>query len=95
MQFSLDLFKTVFNSGKTASGKKENLFVSPMSIYSSLLLAYFGSNNRTEEQLAQVLGFKDMDKVKCTKGKCTFSSIICFLRKGKCGVISKLKRVIG
>ena len=69
MQFSIDMFKAVYNassrsgSAVPAKGAGENLFFSPMSVYSALLLAYFGSNNRTEDQLSQVLGFKDMDKV--------------------------------
>lgn len=72
MQFSVDLFKTVYNTAKLTSvhnnNKTENIFLSPMSVYSALLLAYFGSSNRTEEQLAQVLGFRDMDKVSKTDG---------------------------
>ncbi len=66
MQFSLDLFKTVFNAsqpGVQSKSTSENIFFSPMSIYSALLLAYFGANNRTEDQLSHVLGFKEMDKV--------------------------------
>lgn len=79
MQFSVDLFKTVFNmsnkqNGGVSNNRSENIFISPMSVYSSLLLAYFGSNNRTEEQLSRVLGFKDMDKVK-SANKRTFSSV--------------------
>ena len=45
------------------SSNNDNIFISPMSIYSALLLAYFGANNQTENQLGQVLGIKDMDKV--------------------------------
>ena len=69
MQFSLDLFKTVFNNnqpGVQSKSTSENIFFSPMSIYSALLLAYFGANNRTEDQLAHVLGFQEMDKVNVT-----------------------------
>lgn len=67
MQFSLDFFKMVYNgsqSGVKSKSTSENIFFSPMSVYSALLLAYFGASNRTEDQLAQVLGFQDMDKVK-------------------------------
>lgn len=66
MQFSIDFFKTVYNnspSGVQSKGASENIFFSPMSVYSALLLAYFGANNRTEDQLAEVLGFQNMDKV--------------------------------
>lgn len=59
MQFSLDLFKAVMEN----QPGKGNVFFSPMSVYSALLLAYFGSSNRTEAQLADVLGFRDVDKV--------------------------------
>lgn len=62
MQFSVDLFKALFDASQS-EGKSagDNMFVSPMSIYSALLLAYFGAHNRTEEQLGRVLGFKDAD----------------------------------
>lgn len=66
MQFSIDMFKAVYNASSRsvpAKGAGDNIFFSPMSVYSALLLAYFGSNNRTEDQLSQALGFKDMDKV--------------------------------
>lgn len=66
MQFSIDMFKAVYNSSSRslpAKGAGDNIFFSPMSVYSALLLAYFGSHNRTEDQLSQALGFKDMDKV--------------------------------
>jgi serine protease inhibitor len=67
MQFSLNFFKKVFNASQSGvqsnKGTSENLFFSPMSIYSALLLAYFGANNRTEDQLTDVLGFQNMDKV--------------------------------
>lgn len=67
MQFSLDIFKRVFNDSKPVvqanKGTGENIFFSPTSIYSALLLAYFGASNRTEEQLATVLGFETTDKV--------------------------------
>lgn len=68
MEFSLDLFKAMVESGQTSTGHLKkgasgNVFFSPMSVYSALLLAYFGSSNRTEAQLADVLGFRDVDKV--------------------------------
>ncbi len=42
-----------FNS----TGVHKNIFVSPSSIYETLLLAYFGSGSDTETELANVLGF--------------------------------------
>lgn len=69
MQFSLDIFKKIFNASQSGApsnkGTSENIFFSPTSIYSALLLAYFGANNRTEQQLANVLGFETTDKVSC------------------------------
>ncbi|KAI9558324.1 hypothetical protein GHT06_015077 [Daphnia sinensis] len=67
MQFSLDIFKKILNASQSGApsnkGTSENIFFSPTSIYSALLLAYFGANNRTEQQLANVLGFETTDKV--------------------------------
>lgn len=66
MQFSLNIFKAVFNTtlpGVQSKGLGDNLFFSPMSIYSALLLTYFGASNHTEKQLAQALGLQHMDKV--------------------------------
>jgi serine protease inhibitor len=66
MQFSLNFFKKVFaatQSDVQSKSASENLFFSPMSIYSALLLAYFGANNRTEDQLTEILGLQNMDKV--------------------------------
>nr|CAH0103783.1 unnamed protein product [Daphnia galeata] len=60
MQFIFNASNSGVQSNK---GATENLFFSPMSIYSALLLAYFGANNRTENQLTDVLGFQNMDKV--------------------------------
>ena len=39
------------------TGIHKNIFVSPSSIYETLLLAYFGSGGETEAELSEVLGF--------------------------------------
>jgi serine protease inhibitor len=39
------------------TGVHKNIFVSPSSIYETLLLAYFGSGGQTEAELSEVLGF--------------------------------------
>lgn len=58
------VYNSSSKSGMQSKGSSnDNIFISPMSIYSALLLAYFGANNQTENQLGQVLGIKDMDKV--------------------------------
>lgn len=69
MQFTLDLFKAMMESSPLDKGNS-NLFFSPMSVYSALLLTYFGSGNQTEAQLARVLGFRDVDKVKADVLSC-------------------------
>lgn len=63
LAFSLDLFKTIHKDQSIDDKTDENVFISPMSIYSALLLTYFGANNRTEKQLADVLGIQHVDKV--------------------------------
>jgi len=67
LAFSLDLFKLIHKDHSIEDKNSENVFVSPMSIYSALLLTYFGSRNRTEQQLAGVLGIQDVDKVRITQ----------------------------
>lgn len=82
MQFSLNFFKKVFATTQSevqSKGASENLFFSPMSIYSALLLAYFGANNRTEDQLTDVLGFQNMDKVGYHTSSPLFDSVILML----------------
>ena len=49
-------FKCVFQDFNS-TGVHKNIFVSPSSIYETLLLAYFGSGGDTEAELADVLGF--------------------------------------
>ncbi|XP_042213893.1 leukocyte elastase inhibitor-like [Homarus americanus] len=55
LPFSLDLFKELYVPG-SATG---NFFFSPFSIWNALVLAYFGSAGRTQEQLQRVLNLKN------------------------------------
>ncbi|XP_069179991.1 leukocyte elastase inhibitor-like [Procambarus clarkii] len=52
--FSLDLFKQLYPP--TATG---NLFFSPYSVWTALVLAYFGSAGRTRQQLQDTLRLRD------------------------------------
>ncbi|XP_069159253.1 leukocyte elastase inhibitor [Procambarus clarkii] len=52
--FSLDLFKQLYPS--TATG---NFFFSPYSVWTALVLAYFGSAGRTRQQLQDTLRLRD------------------------------------
>jgi len=68
MAFSVHLFKVIHSGANLRDQKiRDNVFVSPMSIYSALLLTYFGSMNNTENQLADVLGIGRVDKVRITQ----------------------------
>ena len=52
-QFAFDLFKNVASTQKDA-----NIFFSPLSISTALVMAYAGSQGETQEQMAQVLHFQ-------------------------------------
>ena len=49
--FSVNLIKALFEKYENES-IEENIFISPSSIYHTLMLAYFGSRGGTEEELA-------------------------------------------
>src|SRR5699024_3631215 len=40
-------------------GKKDNIFVSPTSLYSALLLAYNGASEETKEDFSELLDIKE------------------------------------
>src|SRR5699024_1205144 len=40
-------------------GKKDNIFVSPSSLYSALLLAYNGASEETKEDFSELLDIKE------------------------------------
>lgn len=50
-QFGLQLFRELASASPDRS-----IFISPYSIYSAFLMAYFGSGGRTQQQLAKALG---------------------------------------
>jgi len=59
--FSVHLIKALF--AKFEAGKvEENIFISPSSIYHTLLLAYFGARGETEAELHAGLGLGDLGK---------------------------------
>ena len=39
-----------------------NIFISPSSIFQSLMLAYFGAAGETEAELAKTMGFSSVDR---------------------------------
>ena len=52
VDFSIDLFKKVYaDNGGIKSKKPQNVFFSPFSVHSALLLAYFGSAGETQKNL--------------------------------------------
>jgi len=54
--FSVNLIKSIFKDFNS-TGIHKNIFVSPSSIYETLLIAFFGSGGQTEAELSDVLGF--------------------------------------
>ena len=48
-----------FDIYREAKVEKENLFLSPLSTYYALLLAYEGSKNKTKQEFENVLYFKN------------------------------------
>ncbi|KAK2702995.1 leukocyte elastase inhibitor-like [Artemia franciscana] len=62
VDFGVDLFKRVYMDNNEIKIEPTNLFISPFSIHSALLLAYFGSAGETEKNLGEVLRLGDRDK---------------------------------
>ena len=44
------------------SSNVSNIFISPSSIFQSLMLAYFGAAGETEAELAKTMGFSSVDR---------------------------------
>jgi serine protease inhibitor len=62
----LPIFQALFK--KFEDGKiEENIFISPSSIYHTLMLTYFGSQGATEAELAEGLGFGNLSKSEVLK----------------------------
>nr|CAD7423975.1 unnamed protein product [Timema monikensis] len=58
-EFSLDMLRVI-----SSMNKNTNIFFSPSSVYSALLLAYFGAANQTEDSLKKTLHINaDQDKL--------------------------------
>lgn len=64
--FSVNLVKALFKKYETET-IEENIFISPSSIYHTLMLAYFGSLGETERELAKGLGFETLSKSEVLK----------------------------
>jgi len=64
--FSVNLIQNMFNV--TADrGTNDNIFVSPSSIFQSLMMAYFGASGVTQNELEKVMGLEGMDKQQVMK----------------------------
>jgi len=59
--FSVNLIKALFEKYERES-ISENIFISPSSIYHTLMLAYFGSRGETQAELTSALGFSSLGK---------------------------------
>ena len=59
--FGLALIKHAFYS-KNQTGVHKNIFMSPASVYQTLVLAYFGAKDQTEKALSKTLGFGDLER---------------------------------
>jgi len=59
--FSVNLIKALFEKYERES-IEENIFISPSSIYHTLMLAYFGSRGETQAELTRALGFSSLGK---------------------------------
>merc|ERR1719450_953115 len=64
--FSVNLIKALFAKYENES-IEENIFISPSSIYHTLMLAYFGSLGETQEELEATLGFDNLSKSEVLK----------------------------
>jgi len=64
--FSVNLIKALFEKYENES-IEENIFISPSSIYHTLMLAYFGSLGETQEELEISLGFGNLTKSEVLK----------------------------
>lgn len=58
--FAVNLIKSLFNKFNN-SGINENIFISPASVYQTLLLAYMGSRGQTEQELQSLVTFNHTD----------------------------------
>ncbi|KAG8190680.1 hypothetical protein JTE90_001289 [Oedothorax gibbosus] len=61
-RFSLDLLRTL-NVDRRSNKDSSGIFFSPHSIWSALIVTYMGSRGATEQEMRNVLGLGDTDKV--------------------------------
>lgn len=64
--FSVNLIKALFAKYEDSS-IEQNIFISPSSIYHTLMLAYFGALGETQAELATGLGFQSLSKSEVLK----------------------------
>jgi len=64
--FSVDLVKALFKKYEK-NEIDQNIFISPSSIYHTLMLAYFGAQGDTQSELARGLGFESLSKSEVLK----------------------------
>ena len=64
--FSVNLIKALFEKYENES-IEENIFISPSSIYHTLMLAYFGALDTTKDELQETLGFQNLTKSEVLK----------------------------
>merc|ERR1712215_391615 len=64
--FSVNLVKSLFKKYESEA-IEQNIFISPSSIYHTLMLSYFGALGETKEQLAKGLGFENLTKSEVLK----------------------------
>jgi len=64
--FSVDLVKSIFKKFENEK-IEENIFISPSSVYHTLMLAYFGALGETQAELAHGLGFEKLSKSEVLK----------------------------
>merc|ERR1711892_156882 len=64
--FSVNLVKALFKKYENEA-IEQNIFISPSSIYHTLMLAYFGALGDTERELAKGLGFENLTKSEVLK----------------------------
>merc|ERR1719367_912861 len=64
--FSVNLVKALFKKYENEA-IEQNIFISPSSIYHTLMLSYFGALGETERELAKGLGFENLTKSEVLK----------------------------
>jgi len=69
--FSVNIIKSLFDKYQRESNERveevdtpdvSNIFISPSSIFQSLMLAYFGAAGETEAELAKTMGFSSIER---------------------------------